>query len=191
LTPSLFIDTSSDTAKQEAVVRKSVELAEALLLIEHSYEVHRDKDDDSKIHSKEDYKAFIISSFLAFLKDCPEREDLHGQTLNEIFAVRGREYYFSLLFTMTYWFGLHMPFMGTKGELGVIPINSERGDEVWYIFGCSSVMTLQPHEDRCYSLVGEAYLDGYNYGELYEELAGDSDIGDEVRDITIQRIIRR
>lgn len=82
-----------------------------------------------------------------------------------------------------------IPFMSSKGEFGMVRPTAQRGDELWYIFGCSTVLVLRPHQDGYYQLVGDAYLEGYNLGELYSDLADDSQVGEKVRDFTIERIV--
>jgi hypothetical protein len=42
------------------------------------------------------------------------------------------------------------------------------------IIGCGAAMVLRPHQDGYYQFVGEAYLEGYNLGELYSELPDDA-----------------
>ncbi len=82
-----------------------------------------------------------------------------------------------------------MPFMVSKGEIGMVRQMSRPKDELWCLFDCSTVSILRRDQDGHHQYVGDAYMESYNLGELYSDLSKISGVGDKVRDLTIEKIM--
>ena len=57
--------------------------------------------------------------------------------------------------------------------LGIAPSNIKEGDKICILFGGSVPFVLREHNvdnERCYELVGAAYVDGYMDGKAITEL---------------------
>jgi hypothetical protein len=87
--------------------------------------------------------------------------------------------------------GNHLPFVGSKGEIGLAPVESVFGDEVWYTIGCDTVIVLRRHENGYYEVVGEGYSEGYNLGELNPLVTDEIGIGNKIHDFTVEEIVLR
>jgi hypothetical protein len=72
-------------------------------------------------------------------------------------------------------------FLSDTGYLGLAPIRSQAGDEVWILQGGNVPFILRGLQNGRYLLVGEAYVHGVMLGELVP------DDGDhQLQDVCIQ-----
>ncbi|KAK5679927.1 hypothetical protein LTS10_007875 [Elasticomyces elasticus] len=59
-----------------------------------------------------------------------------------------------------------------SGLLGLAPPSSRQGDQVWFFSGAKLPFVLQPEADGVhYTLVGEAYVNGFMRGEILDVMA--------------------
>jgi hypothetical protein len=61
-------------------------------------------------------------------------------------------------------------FVTQEGYIGTAPLDTERGDEVWILYGCNIPVLLRKLDSCRWRFVGECYVHGYMYGEVEEEL---------------------
>lgn len=61
-------------------------------------------------------------------------------------------------------------FVTQEGYIGTAPLDTERGDEVWILYGCNIPVLLRKVNSDHGRFVGECYIHGYMYGEVEEEL---------------------
>jgi Heterokaryon incompatibility protein (HET) len=61
-------------------------------------------------------------------------------------------------------------FVTQEGYIGTAPLDTERGDEVWILYGCNIPVLLRKLDSGRWRFVGECYIHGYMYGEVVEEL---------------------
>jgi hypothetical protein len=69
----------------------------------------------------------------------------------------------------------------------VFPLETQLGDELCYILGCSNVIVLRRHQDDYYQLIGEGYLEGYNLGVPYSDLRDGAREDDNVLSFKIEK----
>lgn len=61
-------------------------------------------------------------------------------------------------------------FVTNGGYIGVAPLDSRRGDEVWIIHGCNIPVLLRKADEDYREIVGECYVHGLMYGEVMQDL---------------------
>lgn len=61
-------------------------------------------------------------------------------------------------------------FVTEGGYVGAAPLGTQRGDEVWVLFGCSIPLLLRRSLGGRYRVVGECYVHGFMYGEVMVDL---------------------
>ena len=59
------------------------------------------------------------------------------------------------------------PLRTKKGYIGLGPASAEEGDVVAVLLGCEVPFMLRKEEDGQYRLIGEAYIHGIMFGELF------------------------
>ncbi len=64
-----------------------------------------------------------------------------------------------------------IPFLTSKGRLGLGPNTMLLGDTVSILLGCQTPFVLRKTEVGHYRIVGEAYLEGTMNGELMDDKA--------------------
>jgi hypothetical protein len=65
--------------------------------------------------------------------------------------------------------GASIPFRTTKGYIGMGPASAEPGDSVVVVLGCEVPFLLRKEDAASYRLVGEAYVHGIMFGELFAQ----------------------
>ncbi|KAH7177129.1 heterokaryon incompatibility protein-domain-containing protein, partial [Dactylonectria macrodidyma] len=58
--------------------------------------------------------------------------------------------------------------MTVDGHLGMAPATASGGDVICVLLGCSVPVVLRKHESDVYEVCGEAYVQGYMNGEVFE-----------------------
>jgi hypothetical protein len=68
--------------------------------------------------------------------------------------------------------------LGTSsgGHLGIFPITSRTGDDIWAIAGVSMPLVLRRGGHEAWSLVGEAYVHGIMHGEVVSTMTAQEDV---------------
>jgi hypothetical protein len=62
-------------------------------------------------------------------------------------------------------------FFISAGLMGMAPAEAQAGDAICILLGCSCPVILRPYSDgEFYTLIGEAYVDGYMTGKGMDEL---------------------
>ncbi|KAK3647812.1 hypothetical protein LTR56_007786 [Elasticomyces elasticus] len=85
-------------------------------------------------------------------------------SLPEMRQLQAAQDVFGLALTMA---GDRAYFTTASGLLGLVPPSSREGDQVWFFSGAKLPFVLRPEADGIhYTLVGEAYVNGYMRGEI-------------------------
>lgn len=70
-------------------------------------------------------------------------------------------------------YGRRRLFLSSKGVLGLAPASARKDDQVWFLSGGKVPFILRPELDRSgrrtFSLIGEAYVHGYMFGQVLKE----------------------
>ena len=61
-------------------------------------------------------------------------------------------------------------FVTKDGLIGTAPMDTDRGDEVWILYGCNIPVILRKLGSDRWRFIGECYVHGYMYGEVEGEL---------------------
>ena len=56
-------------------------------------------------------------------------------------------------------------FLTSQGLIGLAPLSTVPGDEVYVLLGCDSTMVLRPNGNTQFQVVGQSYMSGINTGE--------------------------
>jgi len=60
-------------------------------------------------------------------------------------------------------------FLTKASTFGISHNTLKVGDEIWLLAGAKTPFVLRPRQDGTYELIGEAYVDGLMFGELWPE----------------------
>lgn len=60
-------------------------------------------------------------------------------------------------------------FQSTQGYLRIVTEAAREGDEIFFVPGCTVPLFRKKNQSGEYELVGEAYIHGVMYGELWRE----------------------
>lgn len=58
-------------------------------------------------------------------------------------------------------------FRTETGEIGLAPIASEAGDQIYVLLGCDSLLVLRPTTAEHYKVIGECYMHGLTHGTAF------------------------
>ncbi|RSL91392.1 hypothetical protein CEP51_000329 [Fusarium floridanum] len=74
-------------------------------------------------------------------------------------------------------------FATKEGKLGVGPVSTREGDEIWNLVGADAPLVLRPRGDGRYTLLGEAYVHGAMFAEWHE--GGFDAVAKDIKTISI------